>query len=234
MPCPSYSLVTFPLAKKPPRAAPSALRVPPRSPRHHFLPGKVERHRQPLTHPRAAPCCPAQRRQGPAQGLQHRPPVAPCLLITGIKSPAKDNSSGGDVLLQQLLTRLMGNFLWERSKQADGRVALETGAVSAAELRFASKCPRQDLPGSCLWDRNPCNLQSTCLERAKEGCQNRGTSVLVLGCVVTNNPALLHNQWWEPKVVSSNYYARVHSNRPPLVQEFTGKVLLVQRHHQAK
>lgn len=61
--------------------------------------------------------------------------------------------------------------------------------------------------------------------KAKEGFQNRGTSVLVLGCVVTNNPALLHNQWWEPKVVSSNYYARVHSNRPPLVQEFTGKVL---------
>lgn len=29
-------------------------------------------------------------------------------------------------------------------------------------------------------------------------------------------PALLHNRWWEPKVVSSNYYARVHSNRPLL------------------
>lgn len=74
--------------------------------------------------------------------------MAPCLLITGIKSPAKDNFSGGDVLLQQLLTRLMGNFLWERLKQGEGTVALETGVISAAELQFPSKCPGQDLPGS--------------------------------------------------------------------------------------
>lgn len=156
MPCPSYSLVTFPLTKKPPRAAPSAPQPPaPRTSQEPQAPLSPweGRKAQPPPHPLKSSSwmrCPAPAPPGPCSGLRLRPPVAPCLLITGIKSPAKDSSSGGGVLLQQLLTRLTGNFLWEpgSSKQGEGTVALETGAISAAELQFPSKCPRQDLPGS--------------------------------------------------------------------------------------
>lgn len=69
---------------------------------------------------------------------------------------------------------------------------------------FAASCSLQRLP------RRETEL--------KEGFLERGTSLVALGSAATNgpDPALLHNHWWEPKVASSNYYARVHSNRPLL------------------
>lgn len=75
MPCPSYSLVTFPLAKKPPRAAPSALQPPApctsQEPQAPLSPREVERHSHPLTDSRAAlcwMCCPARALPGPCSG----------------------------------------------------------------------------------------------------------------------------------------------------------------------
>lgn len=47
------------------------------------------------------------------------------------------------------------------------------------------------------------------------------------------NPAMLRNRWWEPKVVSSNYYARVHSNRPPLCRSLQERSSPALRQHQA-
>lgn len=47
------------------------------------------------------------------------------------------------------------------------------------------------------------------------------------------DPAPLRNQWWEPKVVSSNYYARVHSNRPPLCRSLQKRPSLAVSHCQA-
>lgn len=38
------------------------------------------------------------------------------------------------MLLQQLLMRLTGNFLWERGSQAEGTVALETRATTSLEM----------------------------------------------------------------------------------------------------
>ena len=47
------------------------------------------------------------------------------------------------------------------------------------------------------------------------------------------NPAQLHNQWWEPKVVSSNPYTIIHNNRPPLHRSLRERSSPALRPHQA-
>lgn len=111
-----------------------------------------------------------------------------------------------------------------------------------AVTTFPSKS-RRDLPGSQLWGRSSHLLTpAACTEAPQEGDRGEGGvsgkrhqlgGIGPCGDEQQPDPALLHKQWWEPKVVSSNYYARVHSNRPLLCGSLQKRSSLAPRQSQA-
>lgn len=144
--------------------------------------------------------------------------------------------------LQQLLTRLTGNFLWERGSiqnRVRGELPWKLGPFLLRGYDFPRWVPdRIYLEDDGCWDRNSCNLQSGSPEGdggegGVSGQRHQLAGAGLHGDKQRPNPALLRNQWWEPKVVSSNYYARVHSNRPPLCRSLQERSSLALRQHQA-
>lgn len=144
--------------------------------------------------------------------------------------------------LQQLLTRLTGSFLWERGSiqnRVRGELPWKLGPFLPRGYDFPRWVPdRIYLEDDDCWDRNSCNLQSGSPEGDRgeggvSGQRHQLAGAGLHGDKQRPNPALLCNQWWEPKVVSSNYYARVHSNRPPLCRSLQERSSLALRQHQA-
>lgn len=152
MPCPFYSLVTFPLAKKPPRAAPSALQPPApctsQEPQAPLSPWEGRKAQPPPCSLKSSSVldalpCPSTAR-ALLGGCSTGHPWPPWLLIMGIKSPAKDNFSRGGMLLQQLLTGLMGNFLWERGSiqnRVRGELPWKLGPFLLRSYNFPRNVP---------------------------------------------------------------------------------------------